>query len=76
VGADQLLVDANGACGSHASASTIHTQLLISPTEEDSNNMDVDPRANVGGRFAPVIHPTLGTGVEAMVVAARAWLSQ
>jgi hippurate hydrolase len=24
---------------------------------------------------APVIHPTLETGVEAMVVAARAWLS-
>jgi hypothetical protein len=26
--------------------------------------------------FAPVILPTLGSGAEAMVVAARAWLSQ
>lgn len=31
---------------------------------------------NHNPRFAPVIHPTLETGVEAMVVAARAWLSQ
>jgi amidohydrolase len=30
---------------------------------------------NHNPRFAPVIHPTLETGVEAMVVAARAWLS-
>jgi len=29
---------------------------------------------NHNPRFAPVIHPTLETGVEAMVVAARAWL--
>jgi hypothetical protein len=26
-------------------------------------------------RFAPVIHPTLQTGVEALIVAARAWLA-
>ena len=26
-------------------------------------------------RFAPVIHPTLETGVEELVVAARAWLA-
>jgi hypothetical protein len=25
-------------------------------------------------RFAPVIHPTLQTGVEALIVARRAWL--
>jgi hippurate hydrolase len=25
--------------------------------------------------FAPVIHPTLETGVEALIVATRAWLS-
>ncbi|MGH9582499.1 MAG: amidohydrolase, partial [Bryobacteraceae bacterium] len=38
--------------------------------------------AKIGGiptnhnpRFAPVIHPTLETGVEALVVAAQAWLS-
>jgi amidohydrolase len=30
---------------------------------------------NHNPRFAPVLHPTLETGVEAMVVAARAWLS-
>jgi hippurate hydrolase len=30
---------------------------------------------NHNPRFAPVIHPTLETGVEAMVVAAQAWLS-
>jgi amidohydrolase len=30
---------------------------------------------NHNPRFAPVIHPTLETGVEALVVAARAWLS-
>jgi hippurate hydrolase len=30
---------------------------------------------NHNPRFAPVIHPTLETGVEAMVVAALAWLS-
>jgi hippurate hydrolase len=30
---------------------------------------------NHNPRFAPVIHPTLATGVEAMVVAARAWLA-
>jgi amidohydrolase len=31
---------------------------------------------NHNPRFAPVIHPTLKTGVEAMVVAAEAWLSR
>jgi len=30
---------------------------------------------NHNPRFAPVIHPTLQTGVEAMIVAARAWLA-
>jgi hippurate hydrolase len=30
---------------------------------------------NHNPRFAPVIHPTLGTGIEALVVAAQAWLS-
>jgi hippurate hydrolase len=30
---------------------------------------------NHNPRFAPVIHPTLETGVEALVVAAQAWLS-
>ena len=30
---------------------------------------------NHNPRFAPVIHPTLETGVEAMVVAARTWLA-
>ena len=31
---------------------------------------------NHNPRFAPVIHPTLETGVEAMVVAAGVWLSK
>ena len=31
--------------------------------------------SNHNPRFAPVIEPTLRTGVEALVVAARAWLS-
>ena len=30
---------------------------------------------NHNPRFAPVIHPTLETGVKALVVAARAWLA-
>jgi amidohydrolase len=30
---------------------------------------------NHNPRFAPVLHPTLKTGVEALIVAARAWLS-
>jgi hippurate hydrolase len=30
---------------------------------------------NHNPHFAPVIHPTLQTGVEALVVAARAWLA-
>ncbi len=34
-----------------------------------------DLPTNHNPRFAPVIHPTLQTGVEAMVVAAQAWLS-
>jgi len=36
--------------------------------------MDEIP-TNHNPRFAPVIHPTLETGVAAMVVAARAWLA-
>jgi hippurate hydrolase len=31
---------------------------------------------NHNPRFAPVIHPTLETGVAAMVVASQAWLSR
>jgi hippurate hydrolase len=31
---------------------------------------------NHNPRFAPVIHPTLRTGVEALVVSAKAWLSR
>ena len=34
-----------------------------------------DIPTNHSPNFAPVIHPTLETGVEAMVGAARAWLS-
>jgi hippurate hydrolase len=35
-----------------------------------------DIPTNHNPRFAPVIHPTLETGVEALVVAAQAWLSE
>jgi hypothetical protein len=34
-----------------------------------------DIPTNHSPNFAPVVHPTLETGVKAMVVAARAWLS-
>jgi metal-dependent amidase/aminoacylase/carboxypeptidase family protein len=34
-----------------------------------------DLPTNHNPRFAPVIHPTLEAGVEAMVVASQAWLS-
>jgi hippurate hydrolase len=34
-----------------------------------------DLPTNHNPRFAPVLHPTLEAGVEAMVVAARAWLA-
>jgi hypothetical protein len=30
---------------------------------------------NHSPKFAPVIHPTLQTGVETLIVAARSWLS-
>jgi len=33
-----------------------------------------DIPTNHNPRFAPVIHPTLETGVETLIVAARAWL--
>lgn len=36
---------------------------------------DPDLPTNHNPRFAPVIHPTLKTGVEALTVAAYAWLS-
>ena len=35
-----------------------------------------DIPTNHNPRFAPAIHPTLQTGVEALVVAAQAWLSK
>lgn len=35
-----------------------------------------DIPTNHNPRFAPVIHPTLQTGVEAMIVTAQAWLSR
>ena len=33
-----------------------------------------DPPANDAPDFAPVLHPTLETGVEAMLAAAGAWI--
>ncbi len=42
--------------------------------EESGTIADIPTNHNP--RFAPVIHPTLETGVEAMVVAAQAWLAE
>lgn len=36
---------------------------------------DADVPSNHSPHFAPIIHPTLSTGVQALVVAAREWLS-
>jgi len=41
---------------------------------EQDNRLNELP-VNHSPKFAPVIHPTLRTGVEALVVATRAWLS-
>ncbi len=41
---------------------------------KDTHRLNELP-VNHSPRFAPVLHPTLRTGVEALVVAARAWLS-
>jgi metal-dependent amidase/aminoacylase/carboxypeptidase family protein len=41
---------------------------------KDDGRMGEIP-TNHNPRFAPVIHPTLETGVEALVVAAQVWLS-
>ncbi len=40
---------------------------------KDANRLNELP-VNHSPKFAPVLHPTLRTGVEALVVAARAWL--
>jgi amidohydrolase len=42
---------------------------------EAENRLNEIP-TNHNPRFLPVLHPTLETGVEALMVAARAWLSQ
>ncbi|HXU06582.1 MAG TPA: M20 family metallopeptidase [Polyangia bacterium] len=42
---------------------------------EAENRLNELP-TNHNPRFLPVLHPTLETGVEAMMVAARAWLTQ
>jgi hippurate hydrolase len=41
---------------------------------KEANRLNGLP-VNHSPKFAPVIHPTLKTGVEALVVATRAWLS-
>jgi amidohydrolase len=40
---------------------------------KEANRLNELP-VNHSPKFAPVLHPTLGTGVETLVVAARAWL--
>ena len=42
---------------------------------KQAGRMAEDIPTNHSPNFAPVIHPTLETGVQALVVAARAWLS-
>jgi hippurate hydrolase len=44
-------------------------------TAEAAGHLATDMPANHSPRFAPVIEPTLETGVVAIVVAALAWLS-
>lgn len=46
---------------------------IYAKAEKDGKVGDIPTNHNP--RFAPVIHPTLETGVEALVVAAQAWLS-
>jgi len=41
---------------------------------KEANRLN-DLPVNHSPKFAPVIHPTLETGVETLVVATRAWLS-
>ncbi len=41
---------------------------------KEANRLNELP-VNHSPKFAPVLHPTLGTGVETLVVATRAWLS-
>jgi hippurate hydrolase len=50
------------------------TDPAVFAKAEASGRIDDIP-TNHSPRFAPVIHPTLQTGVEALVVAAQAWLS-
>jgi metal-dependent amidase/aminoacylase/carboxypeptidase family protein len=46
---------------------------VYAKAKEEGRIQDIPTNHNP--RFAPVLHPTLEAGVEAMVVAARAWLS-
>jgi metal-dependent amidase/aminoacylase/carboxypeptidase family protein len=46
---------------------------LYAKAKEDGRMGEIPTNHNP--RFAPVIHPTLETGVEALVVAAQVWLS-
>ena len=50
------------------------TDPEVCPKAKAANKINEIP-SNHNPRFAPVLHPTLRTGVEALVVAARAWLS-
>ena len=50
------------------------TDANIYAEAKEANRLNELP-VNHSPKFAPVIHPTLRTGVEALVVATRAWLS-
>src|SRR6516165_1594771 len=49
------------------------TDPQIYANAKEANKLNELP-VNHSPKFAPVLHPTLRTGVEALVVAARAWL--
>lgn len=69
-----------GAFGSEWHAPSVF--WLVGGTDPDTSTKAklagrfTDRPTNHNPRFAPVIHPTLQTGVEAMTVAAQAWLSR
>jgi hypothetical protein len=51
-----------------------HPDPEIYAKAKEANRLSELP-VNHSPKFAPVPHPTLATGVETLVVAARAWLS-
>lgn len=68
-----------GSFGQHWDAPSVFwfiggTDPTVYRKAKEAGKMQEIP-TNHNPRFAPVIHPTLETGVEALITAARAWLS-